>query len=300
MLVLAGNFVQVDFAQLRPHRGRLSFGLRALLVIVTMAASLGPSWSLRTTTSNNNNHASSPRCLTVYTAPTTVTAHHGTTTRRGKDHNHPAASLSSVALFGTERGSLHFRNYPPLLVTSADASSGSVSSSSIGIGGGLHRTAAVAVDPSQRSIEPIEQINLQGAVKGAIVNIVPAQGCFSHHPSSRDGETVVSPPVFLLLVDDDHRGGEQQPRHHRLLLPLHYHYWRRPHPKKEAMLQTIPSGRMRLTWSHYGREHSKNSPLLLRLKLVVVLPLLLLRRLCHRRMLIFIIIINRVLDWDEK
>ena len=91
-------------------------------------------------------------------------------------------------------------------------------------------------------------------------------------------------------------GGEQQPRHHRLLLPLHY--WRRPHPKKEAMLQTIPSGRMRLTCSHYGREHSKNSPLLLRLKLVVVLPLLL-RRLCLRRMLIFIIS-NRVLDWDER
>lgn len=95
-------------------------------------------------------------------------------------------------------------------------------------------------------------------------------------------------------------GGEQQPRHHRLLL-LPLHYWRRrPHPKKEeAMLQTIPStGRMRLTWSQYGREHSKNSPLLLRLKLVVVLPLLL-RRLCLRRMLIFIIS-NRVLDWDER
>jgi hypothetical protein len=160
-----------------------------------MAASLGPSWSLRT----NN---ASPCCLTVFaTAPAadvTTATHHGTA-RKGKD----TATVAGYSVtFGTERGSLHYRNYPLLLT--ADSSFDGVGGSSSRAGGsgrGSHRS----VDPSQICIEPTDQINLQGAVKGSIVNIVHAQCCY-HSPSetaTANASNAASSPVFLLLVDDD-------------------------------------------------------------------------------------------------
>jgi len=156
-----------------------------------MSSQLGPSWSLRST--------ASPRCLTAYVTTTSTDSSSGGGIRGdssnpfddrqtyGNNNNNnrddSSGYIYSVA-FGTERGSLHYRNYPP-----AETLSTSLSSSGGGrIGGGRSglstRGQRIGGDTSQLFIDPIStnnntlseygQLNLQGAVKGSIVGIVHA------------------------------------------------------------------------------------------------------------------------------
>ena len=186
-----------------------------------MSSQLGPSWSLRST--------ASPRCLTAYVTTTATDSISGggiggssnpfddrQTYNNNNNYNRDDNSgyIYSVA-FGTERGSLHYRNYPPTETLSSTLTSGGGR-----IGGGRSdlstRGQSRIGDTSQLFIDPITtnteygQLNLQGAVKGSIVGIVHATS------SSLSSSSVVSSsgantntnhnnttPVFLLLVDDN-------------------------------------------------------------------------------------------------
>ncbi|KAL9179220.1 hypothetical protein ACHAXT_008510 [Thalassiosira profunda] len=170
-----------------------------------MAASLGPSWSLRA--------PASPRCLSAGAfgggaagasthsnlfdddAHTRQSPHRQR--RRGQQHQqHEEGGVEGNAhfavAFGTERGSLHYRQYAPLSELQS-------------VGGGAGRAGygrEGSNDPGQLSIDPEStaegQIDLQGAVKGSIVGVVRASPAASGAASS--GATA---PVFLLLVDDN-------------------------------------------------------------------------------------------------
>ncbi|KAL7543620.1 hypothetical protein ACHAXR_012918, partial [Thalassiosira sp. AJA248-18] len=228
-----------------------------------MAASLGPSWSLRSN--------ASPRCLTAYVtttqsssgrpdAVTTTTTGGGGSSSIGGgggiDSSNPfddeATTMSSSTAahhhhqqqyqqqqqyggaannaggyyyvhsvaFGTERGSLHYRQYPPTLVDSDDARiRGGDGGGSVGGGGGgynRHRGGyhhhERSLDPSQLFIDPEStpdgQINLQGAVKGSIVGIVratppPPMSIAAAAAAAASSNNNATTPVFLLLVDDN-------------------------------------------------------------------------------------------------
>ncbi|KAL7551985.1 hypothetical protein ACHAWF_015197 [Thalassiosira exigua] len=203
-----------------------------------MAASLGPSWTLRP--------GASPRCLTAYASGggeggsgPSDPSDGGGGGGGGAASNpfdddpsspHPSSAASgdrgdrgrrscSVA-FGTERGSLHYRRYPP--PDRDDRSSGGVG------GAGGRRGAGAYGRPSDRSgrsssslavvePEPGSSVDLQGAVKGSIVGIVraypPRPQYSSSHASSSNrndeagGGAEDPQPAFLLLVDDRRGAG---------------------------------------------------------------------------------------------
>ena len=210
-----------------------------------MAASLGPSWSLRSN--------ASPRCLTAYATTTNSGSISGgdpsnpfddESTTSSSHHNHGGAPnnnpntttgyVHSVA-FGTERGSLHYRQYSPT-IDAADNRDGSSGGDSMrgysrqnqrgGYHAHDHHRPHHHRDPSQVLIDPEStstmegQINLQGAVKGSIVGIAratlpPSSNLVSTsstsnnayaHASASNGNANNSrapTPVFLLLVDDN-------------------------------------------------------------------------------------------------
>ena len=102
--------------------------------------------------------------------------------------------MYSVA-FGTERGSLHYRNYPPTTTADTSHNNNILSGRDINSRGGAYNNnergllqgGSNSIDPSQLIIDPDTstpdgQINLQGAVKGSIVGIVCAHP--PHSPSS--------------------------------------------------------------------------------------------------------------------
>eukprot|EP00985_Skeletonema_marinoi_P004573 scaffold1984_cov113-Skeletonema_marinoi.AAC.2 len=164
-----------------------------------MSASLGPSLVLRSN--------ASPRCLTGYISKSksnTNSSSAGNDPSNPFDDNPTSSSSSSSDIvysvaFGTERGSLHFRTYT-IDITSA---------------------ATQGDDASQLLIDaettiPDGLINLQGAVKGAIVGITLATRCIvgvtqqqqqlQHQQlvlSDGTNSNLTSPPIFLLLVDDN-------------------------------------------------------------------------------------------------
>jgi len=194
-----------------------------------MSSQLGPSWSLRST--------ASPRCLTAYVTTTNTTD--SSSGVGGGDSSNPfddrqtygnnnnnrddsSGYIYSVA-FGTERGSLHYRNYPP---TGSLSSNSTLTSGGGRIGGrsDLSTRGQRIGDTSQLFIDPIStnnntlseygQLNLQGAVKGSIVGIVHATSSSPSLSSSVVSSTGMSSvantnnnnnttPVFLLLVDDN-------------------------------------------------------------------------------------------------
>lgn len=188
-----------------------------------MSATLGPSWNLRSN--------SSPRCLIAYIAKTKTSEPNG---GGGGDASNPfddelrpswsvdgahgVASRSSGSsvfafsvAFGTERGSLHYREYP----------SGGDAYDDVGVssGGGVGRRMASherSRDTSQLCIDPKTPINLQGAVKGSIVGIVCAR---TSSPNDTTGTSAIgagenehneTSPVFLLLVDDNRGSSSAQ------------------------------------------------------------------------------------------
>lgn len=185
-----------------------------------MFASLGPAWSLHP-------NGATPRCLTVNclsdVSSKSVVVDNIHIPFDSNRHNNPfddnedddvndvddgggqrGGYVYSVA-FGTDCGSLHFRNYPPSTSSRFDSGGSGcvrgISSNSSSRGG--HPRIEAKADPSRLTIEPLESdsIDLRGAVKGSIACIIrgsTTEQDHHHHDSA---------PVFLLLVDDNEKRG---------------------------------------------------------------------------------------------
>ena len=169
-------------------------------------STLGPSWSLRS--------PASPRCLTahVVSQATTIDDAGGGQSnpfddsvgqRRDDNATSDGRCFVHSVTFGTDRGSLHHRRYPPLLEP-GDYNGGGSSSRR-----GARDPSQIVIDPENYSTD--SSIDLQGAVKGSIVGIVRAASstCAVADDSANDATT--TPPVYLLLVDDDKGSSASSP-----------------------------------------------------------------------------------------
>jgi Vam6/Vps39-like protein vacuolar protein sorting-associated protein 39 len=148
--------------------------------------SLEATWDLKS--------ASSPRSLCVYTAAASSQETNPFEVASGESH------AAQAVVYGTERGSLHYRTYAPPSrgnnrsdLSSLTPTSSGASSSNHNQGGRIQ--APLGVTPSGRPPANLPRayfpVDLAGALPGVVAAVIHATTAPSHRP------------VFLLLVDDN-------------------------------------------------------------------------------------------------